>query len=66
MKSSRMFTELLSMEGKCAAASLFFAWVIVPMFPRPMSLLEVVDLSLQACSNVTHDDVAVLVECCPP
>ena len=41
MKSSRMFTELLSMEGKCAAASLFFAWVIVPMFPRPMSLLEV-------------------------
>ena len=41
MKSSRIFTELLSMEGKCAAASLFFAWVVVPMFPRRMSLFEV-------------------------
>ena len=33
-----------------------------------MSLLEVrvfVDLSLQACSSVTLEDVAVLGECCP-
>ena len=35
------------------------------MFPAQTSLLEVVDLSLQACSNVTHDDVPMLGECCP-
>ena len=26
---------------------------------------EVVDLSIQACSNVTLEDVALLSECCP-
>ena len=38
------------------------------MFPRCMSLLEVarvVELSYQACPNVTLEDVAVLGECCP-
>ena len=38
------------------------------MFPRRMSLLEVrmlVDLSLQACPNVTLEGVAVHGECCP-
>ena len=40
----------------------------VPMFPCCMSLLEVawvVNVSLQACSSVTLEDVAVLGECCP-
>ena len=38
------------------------------MFPRPMSLLRLrlnLDLSFQACSNATLEDVAVLGECCP-
>ena len=34
------------------------------MFPRHMSLLEV-RMSLEACSYVTLEDVAVLGECCP-
>ena len=40
------------------------------MFPRRTSLLEVyacvVDLSLQARSNVTVEDITVLGECYPP
>ena len=37
------------------------------MFLDCMSLLGVVDLSLQqACSNVSLEDVAVLGDCCPP
>ena len=38
------------------------------MFPRRKSLLEVhmsLDLSLQACSNVTLEAVVVLGEYCP-
>ena len=35
------------------------------MFPRRMALLEVRMSSLQACSNVTLEDIAVLGECCP-
>ena len=38
------------------------------MFPHHMSLLEVrmnCRLVLQACSNVTLEDGAVLGECCP-
>ena len=38
------------------------------MFPRSMSLLEVCmscKFSLQTCSNITIEDVAVLGECCP-
>ena len=40
------------------------------MIPHRKSLLEVrmscrVDLSLQACTNVTLEDVAVVGECCP-
>ena len=54
-----LFVQLL-------ACSLLGWWV--PMFLRRISLLEVCmscDLSLQACSNVTLEDVAVLGECCP-
>ena len=50
----------------CAAASLFFAWVV----STHVSVSYVIagsmhDLSLQACSNVTLEDVVVLGKCCP-
>ena len=62
-----MFNILLSI---CvyAAASLFFAWVVSAHVSAPYVIAgntRVVDLSLQACSNVTLEIVAVLGECCP-
>ena len=35
------------------------------MFPRRVSLLEVVHVCLQVGSSITLEDVAVIGECCP-
>ena len=62
-----MFNILLSILV-CAAASLFFAWVVSACFRAVCHCWKyayVVDLPLQACSNVTLEDVALLGECCP-
>ena len=48
-----------------AAASLFFVWVASAVC-HCWKYAWVVGLSLQACSNVTLKDVAVLGECYPP
>ena len=50
------------------AAGLFFAWLECPCFRSKChcwKYTRVVDLSFQACSNVTIEDVVVLGECCP-
>ena len=60
-----MFKILLSIFV-CAAASLFSVWVVNALVSVPYVIAGVVDLSLQACSSVTSEDVAVLGECCPP
>ena len=62
-----MFNILLSIFV-CAAASFFFAWVVSAHVSAPYVIAgstRVVDLSLQTCSNVTLEDVALLGECCP-
>ena len=61
-----MFNILLSIFV-CAATSLFFAWMVSAHVSAPYviagSTHELQFLSLQACSNVTLEDVAVLGEC---
>ena len=59
------YSSFPSLFMRLLACSLLGWWV--PMFPRCMPLLYswVVELSFQACSNVTLEDVAVLGECCP-
>ena len=64
-----MMCNILLSIFACAAASLFFAWVVsahvsVPYVIAGSMQVVVVDLSLQACSSVTLEDVAVLGECC--
>ena len=58
-----MFNILLSIFV-CAAASLFFARVVSAVY-HCWKYAGVVDLSSQACSNVTLEDVAVLGDCRP-
>ena len=48
----------------CAAASLFFAWVVSVHVSVPYVIAGSTH-ELQACSNVTFEDVAVLGKCCP-
>ena len=59
-----MFNILLSIYVS-ASASLFFAQVVTAHVSAPYVIAGVVDLFLQACSNVTLEDDAVLGECCP-
>ena len=51
----------------CAADSLFFACVVSVHVNAPYVIAGIthVDLSLQACSNLTLEYFAVLGECCP-
>ena len=59
-----MFNILLSIFV-CAAANVFFAWLVSAHVSAPYDIAWVVDLSLQACSSVTLEDVTVHGECCP-
>ena len=61
-----MFNIFLSIFA-CAAASLFFAWVVSAHVSAPhvIAVSTLVHLSLQACSNISLEYVAVLCECCP-
>ena len=60
-----IFNILLSIFV-CAAASLFFVWVVCAHVSVPYVIVgNTHELSLQACPNVTLEDVAVLSECCP-
>ena len=59
-----MFNILLSIFV-CAAANVFFAWLVSAHVSAPYDIASVVDLSLQAGSSVTLEDVAVHGECCP-
>ena len=64
-----MFDILLSISF-FAAARLFFAWVVSAHVSTPYVIAGsthawIVDLSLQAYTNITLEDVAVLGECCP-
>ena len=61
-----MFNILLSIFV-CAAGSLFFAYLESAHVNAPYVIAGSthVDLSLQACSNLTLEYFAVLGECCP-
>ena len=61
-----MFNIFLSIFA-CAAVSLFFAWVVSAHVSAPHVIAgnTLIHLSLQACSNVSLEYVAVLGECCP-
>ena len=59
-----MFNILLSIFV-CAAANVFFAWLVSAHVSAPYDTASVVDLSLQAGSSVTLEDVTVRGECCP-
>ena len=54
---------LLNVVG--AVASLFFAWLVNGHISACYKYARVLGLSLQACSHVTFEDIAVLDECLP-
>ena len=59
-----MFDILLSIFV-CAAGSLFFAWVVSAHVSAAVYVVagNMHELSLQVCSNVTLEGVAVLGDC---
>ena len=59
-----MFNILLSIFV-CAAAGVFFVWHDLCAICHCWKYTRVVDLSLQACSNVSLANVAVFGQCCP-
>ena len=61
-----MFNIILLSIFVCA--SLFLAWMVIAHFSAAYVIAgstHELHLSLQSCSNVTLEDVAVLDECCP-